>query len=245
MFARINRNPRQRLELAPGQRIESGDALDLVAEELDPQRVFGPRRTKLDGVAAHPKLAAGELDIVPVVLQVHDPFQELLAGDLLSHANRYHHRFVILLAADAINARYAGDDHHVAARKQRTHRGQAQPLDFLVPAGILLDVGVRVRLRLIVIEIADKIFDRAVWKEVFEFGVELRGQRLVVRDHQRRLVHVPNDIGDREGLARTGHSQQRLMLDAGQNGLGQFGNGLRLVTGGLVGRDEFKHRKRT
>ena len=58
------------------------------------------------------------------------------------------------------------------------------------------------------------------------------------------LVDVPDDVGDGEGLARAGDAEERLVRRAGQDAFGQLRNGLRLVTGGLVGRNEFKHPRR-
>ena len=177
-------------------------------------------------------------------MQVHHALQELLAGDLLSGADRNDHRLVILLAADSVDARHAGDDHDVAPREQRTHRGQTQPLDFLVPAGVLFDERVRARdvgLGLVIIEITDEILDGVAGEKAFELGVELGGECFVVRDDERRFADVFDDIRDGEGLARTGHAEQRLMFGARQNSLGQFRDGLRLIAGGLIGRDEFKH----
>ena len=79
------------------------------------------------------------------------------------------------------------------AGEERTHGREPQALDLFVDAGILFDerVGARdVGLGLIIIEVADEIFDRVVGEEAFELGVELRGQRFVMRDHQRRLIDV-------------------------------------------------------
>ena len=113
--------------------------------------------------------------------------------------------------------------------------------------GILLDERVRARdvgLGLVVIEIADEVFDGVVREEAFELRVKLRRERLVVRDDQRGLVHVPDDVGDRERLARTRDAEQHLMLRAGQHALRQLRNRLRLVAGGRVVGNEFKHRPR-
>ena len=158
------------------------------------------------------------------------------------------HRLVILLAADAVDAGDAGDHDHVPAREQRAHGREPQPLDLLVDARILLDEGVGARdvgLGLVVIEVADEVLDGVVGEEALELGVKLGGQRLVVRDDQRGPVDVPDDVGDGEGLARAGDAEQRLVLRAGQQPFGQLRNGLRLVSGGLVGRNEFKHQKPT
>src|SRR5258706_425011 len=48
--------------LRPGERIELADRLDLVAEQVDaPGAVLVMRRENIDGVAAHPEGAAGEV----------------------------------------------------------------------------------------------------------------------------------------------------------------------------------------
>ena len=201
-----------------GQRFEPGQPLDRVAEKLDPQGILTPRRAQFDRVATHPELAAHGFDVVPRVLQIHEPAQEMVARHFLAHPDRNHHRLVILLAADAVDARDAGHHDHVAPREQGTHRGQAQPFDLFVDAGILLDERVRARnvgFRLVIVEVADEVLDRVVGEKAFELGVKLRGQGLVVGDDQRRFVRVPDDIGDRERLARAGHAQQGLMPCAG------------------------------
>jgi hypothetical protein len=64
---------------------------------------------------------------------------------------------------------------------------QAQPVDLLVDLGVLLDIGIRardIRLGLIVVVIAHEIAHGVMREELFELGVELRRQGLVVRDNQ-------------------------------------------------------------
>ena len=54
---------------------------------------------------------------------------------------------------------------------------------------VLLDVevGLRdVRLGLVVVVVGDEVLDRVVREELPELVAELRGERLVVRDHERR-----------------------------------------------------------
>jgi hypothetical protein len=67
--------------LVAGQRLEHGDALDFIAEELDAQRVLAARRTKLNRIAAHAKLAALERDVVPVYCRSTSREEKLLARD--------------------------------------------------------------------------------------------------------------------------------------------------------------------
>ena len=62
-----------------------------------------------------------------------------------------------------------------------------------------------------------------------------------MRDDERRFADVFDDIRDGEGLARTGHAEQRLMRRAGPEAFRQLRDRLGLIAGGLIGRDEFKH----
>src|SRR5207249_3958943 len=64
LFARINRDGGKRFDFVAGQRLEARDPFDFVAEKLDPQGVFAASGAKLDRIAAHTKLASGELDVV-------------------------------------------------------------------------------------------------------------------------------------------------------------------------------------
>ncbi len=77
----------------------------------------------------------------------------------------------------------------VAALEKRTRRAHAQLVQLVVDRGFFFDVRVRggnVRFRLVEIVVADEIFDRVLREKTFEFAVELRRERLVVRQHQRR-----------------------------------------------------------
>jgi hypothetical protein len=52
-----------------------------------------------------------------------------------------------------------------------------------------------------------------------------------MRDHQGRFLHRGDDVGHREGLARTGHAQKRLVAVTGFDPGHQFVDRLRLVAG--------------
>ena len=68
-----------------------------------------------------------------------------------------------------------------------------------------------------------------------ELVIELGRERLVVRDHERRPLHLLDREGHRGRLARAGHAEERLepvpLLDA----LSEPGHRGRLVRDGLVG----------
>ena len=65
-------------------RIDDRQLLDLVAEQLDPQAVFLVGRPQLDAIAADAKLAAREIDVVPLVLHVDQLQQQFVAIDRLA-----------------------------------------------------------------------------------------------------------------------------------------------------------------
>ena len=119
----------------------------------------------------------------------------------------------------------------------------AQPVDPLVDSRVLVYVSVRgrhVRLGLVVVVVRDEIFHRIVGEEGLELGVELGGERLVVREHEGGAAMPGNHVGDREGLARTGHPFQSLELPAlGKPGAERL-DGLGLVAGGLEVRNKLE-----
>ena len=90
------------------------------------------------------------------------------------------------------------------AAKERRGRGQAQPVDLLVDLRLFFDKGVGtrdVRFRLVIVVVADKVFDRVVGEELAHLAVKLRGQCLVVGDDQRRLLHLLDHLRHGVGLA--------------------------------------------
>ena len=61
------------------------DALDLVAEQLDADAALLVGGEHLDGVAPHPELVPGEVEVVALVLQVDEPAQDRALVALLAH----------------------------------------------------------------------------------------------------------------------------------------------------------------
>ena len=134
-----------------------------------------------------------------------------------------------------------GDDDHVPPLEQRVRRGVAQPVDLVVARRVLLDVRVaagQVRLGLVVVEVADEVLDRVVREEVAELGVQLRGEGLVVGEHERRALGGLDDLGDRQRLAGAGRAEQHLVFEALLEAVGQALDRLGLVAGGLEWGDE-------
>ena len=84
-----------------------------------------------------------------------------------------------------------------------------QPRDVVVLRRVLLDVevGLRdVRLGLVVVVVGDEVLDGVVREELAELVAELRGERLVVRDHERRPADLLDRPGHRRRLAGAGRA---------------------------------------
>ncbi|CAI8872204.1 hypothetical protein EMIT0232MI5_20502 [Pseudomonas sp. IT-232MI5] len=154
-----------------------------------------------------------------------------------------HHLQIGFRAAQTVDTRHRGDDDRVLALEQRFGRGQTHLLDVVVDRRILLDEGVgrrHIGFRLIVVVVGNEVFDGVVREERLELAVQLRGQGLVRRQYQRRALYLRNDIGDAEGLARAGHTEQRLVRQPGLDALHQLADGFWLVAGGLEAGDELE-----
>ncbi len=115
----------------------------------------------------------------------------------------------------------------------------------LVDRGVLLDIQVarrNVGLGLVVVVIGDEVLDRVLGEELAELGVELRGERLVRREHQRRAAEPRDDVRHGVGLAGPGHPEQRLEREAVADAFDELVDRLGLVARGLV---ELLQAKRT
>ncbi len=215
-----------------GERVDLADALDLVAPQADAIRGLAVGRLHFEHVAAHAEASALQEIVVAVVVDLDQVAQNLVAAHHLAHAQVEHDAPVILRAAQAVDARDRGHDHHIAAAEERAGGGQAQAVDLLVDLRVLLDVGVGardVRFRLVVVVVGDEVLDRVVGQKLAHLGVELRGQRLVVRHDQRRLLHLLDHLRHGVGLAAPRHPEQHLMLHPLADAVGQLRNRLRLV----------------
>ena len=225
LLRRINHRGRKGFQIFAGQRIKARDSFDLFSEKLDAQSFLGVGWSNLDRVAAHPKFAAFERNVVSRIEQAHEAAQQLFPRHLHPNVDPDDERFIVLPAANSVDARDAGDHDDIAAGEKRAHGREAHSLNLFVHARILLDerVGARdVGLRLIIIEVADEIFDGVFRKKPLEFRVKLGSQSFVMRDDQRRPLDIFDYIRDGKRFSRAGHAEKRLMFCSRQKALGQL-----------------------
>ena len=240
------REDRHRVELLHDlarQRVQHVQRLDLVAEQLDADRVLLVHRDDLDGVAADPEVAAGEVDVVAVVLHRDELADEGVAVVALPHLQGHHRAHVLLRRAEAVDARHGRDDDHVATAQERVGGRVPEALDLGVDRGVLLDEGVGlrdVRLGLVVVVVRDEVLDRVVGHQIAELVRELRGERLVVGQHEGGSLHLLDEPGRGRRLAGSGRTQQHDVGLAGIDAARQLGDRLRLVTRGNVLADDLE-----
>ena len=218
------------------ERIERHQLVDLVAEQLDAEPFLFVRGIHLDDVAPDAERAAAEIVIVALVLNLDQLAEDLLATDALPPFERQQHAVVRLGRAEAVDARDAGDNDDVAPLEEGAGRRQSHAVDLVVDGRFLLDVrigGRHVRFRLVVIVVADEVFDGVFGEKPAEFLVELRRERFVVDHDERRPVHAGNRMGHRERLARTGDAEQHLMRIAALQSLHELRDGPGLIAGQL------------
>ena len=161
--------------LGAGQRVEFGDGLQLVAKEIKaPCAVFQVGGPNLDHIATHAEPTALEGGVETAVLLGHQLVDEAALFILLTDDHVLRHGRIGLDRADAVDAGNRGHDDHIVALQQRPRGRVAHAVDGLVDLRFLLDIGVRagdIGFGLVVIIIADKIFDGIVREETLEFAV--------------------------------------------------------------------------
>ena len=112
---------------------------------------------------------------------------------MLAFFEHQQHAVVSFRRTQAVDAAYAGDDHAIAPLEQRARGRKAETVELFVDGGFFFDVDAARRnegFGLVVVVIADEIFDGVRGKEGLEFVIQLRGEGLVMRQHQRRTAQL-------------------------------------------------------
>ena len=221
----------------PCQRIDLHDLLDLVAEEADsPGPVLEMGWPDIEGVAAQAEASPVKEIVVSTVLERDEFARDLARLEALVMADIEPHGGVRFHRSDAVDAGDGSHDQNVVPLHQCAGSRVAHAVDLLVDLGFLLDVGVRARnigFRLVVVVIGYEVLDRVVGKERLELAVELRGEGLVVCQHDCGPLRGLYDLGHGVGLAGSRRTEKNLIPVSTLDSLDQFGNGLGLVALGL------------
>ena len=229
-----------------GDRVDLGDAVDLVPEKLHADGVFvSIGQADLQRVPPDAEAVAVKVQVVALILQFHQPAAQGVPVPGLAGAQGDHHLGVVNGVAQRVNAGYAGHDDHIPPLKQAGGGAVAQAVQFGIHIGILFDIGVgggNICFRLIIIIVTDEEFHGIFREKLPEFRAELGRQRLVVGEHQGGPLHLLDDVGHDKGLARAGDAQHGLLLHPQPQALHQLFNGLRLAARRLVIAFQFKFR---
>ena len=115
-----------------GERVKGVDVLDLIAEELDAQRLLLVHRDDLHRVAPDTEGPTVEVHVVARVLHPHEPSEQVIPIQLLALAQGNHPGHILLGRAQAVDTGDSRNHDHVPSGQQRVGRRMAQPLDLLI-----------------------------------------------------------------------------------------------------------------
>ena len=195
-------------------RVELRDALHFVAEK---GHSYSHRRRArgeyLQAVAARAESAAHEVYIASFILYLDELVDDIVAFAGIPFAYRHDVLEILSRRAEPVYAGNGSHDYHVRTLAKRGSRRMAQFIYLVVDFDLLLYIGVGsgdIRFGLIIIVIADEIFDAVMREKLPEFVTKLRGEGFVVRDDERGLAAPRYHVCHRKSLARTGHAEQYL-----------------------------------
>ena len=219
-----------------GERVNLANIFDLRAPHFDAHGEIVVGRIDFDHVSADAESAATEI-FAALVLDFDELAENFLAGDGHALFEQEHHAVVGFGRTEAVDAGDGGDDDDVAALEERAGSAHAQLVELVVDGGFFFDVGVArgdVRFGLVVIVIADEIFDGVIGEEGFELVEELGGEGFIVGEDDGGAIHLLDYLRDREGLAGAGDSKEDLVAVAVVYTSDELGDSLRLVAAGIV-----------
>src|SRR5690606_1958406 len=88
--------------------------------------------------------------------------------------------------------------------------------------------------------VTNEIANGIVGKKLLELAVKLRGQSLVMREHECRPLQLLNDIRHRERLTGTGDAHQHLLAFPFAQSFYELANRFGLIACGLEGGGELE-----
>ncbi len=243
----VHRREQEELPLLRQQlrarRIDELDPRHIVPEQLDPHRELLVRRPDLDHVPAHTILRPRKLDVRPLILHRVERKQELPPIDHPPASDRQHPLPVRLRRPKSEDARHARHHDRVPTGQNVARRRKTQLIQLVVPRRVLLDVDVPlrdVRLRLVVVVVRHEVVHAVVRKQLAHLLVELRRQRLVVADDDRRPLKPRDRVRHRERLPRPRRPKQRHALTPRLQLRRKLLDRLRLIPRGLERTHDLK-----
>ena len=219
------------------------EGVDFVAEEFGPDGGFFVGGDDVDGVAFHPEGAAGEPDVVAFVLDIDEEPEEMIPVDFVTNVQEDGAIQVGLGVAEPVDAGHGAHNHNIPAGEEAGGGAVAEPFYIVVDGGVFFYVGVGlgdVGLRLVVVVVADEVFDRVIGEELAKLVGELGGQGFIGRHDEGGALDLFDEPGRGGGFAGAGGPEENDVAFAPVDALGEFGNGGGLVAGGLVVADDFE-----
>ena len=195
MAARKNSEEFRLFQNLASQRVNPRNSIDIIAKKLHSISRFTARRKDINHVAFDAKRTARKVNIVTMILDIHQLAQKFVLQTPLTALNSDRQIIIIRRRAQTIDTADARHDNYVAPRQQSVGSSMAQAVDFFVDCRIFLDIGIArrdVSFWLVIIKITDEVMNFVVGEKLFEFTEQLGSESFVVRQNQRR--HIP--LGD-------------------------------------------------
>jgi len=186
MLRRINTYFFNLCDNLSGQRVRCDNSLDLVAEKLDADQVALIRRKDFEDIAAEAEGSAVKLEFVAHIMNIDELSRKCLKRGPFTDLGLNHQESIILGIPEAVNTAHRRDNQCVRAVHEVRRCAEAQAVDVFVDIGVLFYICVRFRqicFRLVIIIIADEIFDGVRREKLRKFTKELCGKGFVVRNN--------------------------------------------------------------
>ena len=232
-----------------GNGVDLTDAVYLIPEKFHADGLACPiGGIYFQSIATKTEFITGKVQVVALIADLRQFSQHIIQRIFVANPERNHHALIVDGVTQSVEAADGRHHDHVTALKQCGGGAVAQTIDFLIDGGILLDIGIRmgnVGFRLVIVVIGNEIFHRIVGEELPELCTKLSCQGLVVGQHQSWPVQLLNDGSHGKGLAGASNTQKGLLPQSPVDTVNQTFNGLRLVAGRVVFRNEFEfvHKK--
>ena len=199
----------------PCQRVEFGDRIYLVSEEIEPPgRIIIVSREKFNRIAPNAERAALKRQVIALILQLDKLRHESAGIHLVTLFQIHRHRRIGLDGPNTVNTGDRGDNDTIIAFQNGARRGVAHPVDLLIHRTVFFNecVGARnIGFGLVIVVIGYEIFNRIVREKALKFGIKLRRERFIWRHNQGRALGRLNNLGHGESFTGPRDAEQYLI----------------------------------